>query len=671
MQHSIHPALHQSLVQHHAFVQRLALRLTRDPNEAQDVAQDTFLRALQREQEGTKALRPWLAASIRGIARNRRRGARRREEREGLVARPEAAPVAKLAMRQEVVDAVLRLREPFRSTVVMTYELGLTPREIADREGVAEATVRSRLHRAHATLRETLRLDDEQGEQRRHALVLLAMSKQISMRIGSPGYAASIGAAAAACALVVGAVWGTSSLRGESSDSLVSVPPPSLSSSHAASESPEPGLPSPGPGIPRGERVPAGAVPAREQGHPYWVAVRAARDSIAGYEVDESPASQALRAKMETRVLTDPPLPHAAELASVIRSVLKAHGASVERLELNIAETSSLTRPEWTTVPQGLCLAEWLDLVLALHRVDARWEIFDGALYVAPLDSLMPRAVHHTFRLDDLLIDPAPYFEGGTPPHPIYGSTVSASDLAAEFLEQQGAWTSQEATFNVTARASEDRTSVVCRALPRQLLRAQRHMDRLRAYRQSLPGEGRTGAPSRAYRGRHDRKAARIVARARRHPEGIAEFIGTRERSRGLVGEVWTAAAQLLRDQRAHLTLNVQSGCVVVSAATDSLSFPKASLWLDLRPELDGQPIPQDRVNQSPILSEMSDGSGPLLLVPETLMRYLQLAVEPESWDQDPRNRFSASGEMQLYVHQDPWVLGEIEDAVERLLGRR
>lgn len=667
MQHSTQLALRQSLVQHHAFVQRLALRLARDPNEAQDVAQDTFLRALQGERLAPQALRPWLAASIRGITRNQQRGARRRQEREELAARPEAAPVAKLAMRQEVVDAVLRLKDPFRSTVVMTYELGLTPAEIADREGIAEATVRTRLHRAHATLRETLWLEDESGGERRSALALLAASKPSSVRSASLGHGAAVGAAAAACALVASAVWGLPRLQGEAQGATVPVPRKTSSAALASAEPPVSELVPPT--LPQEASTPAfaGRTPAQAEEHPYWAAVRAARSSVDPYEVQESPASRALRAKLHAQALTAAPLPHAAGLAEEIRRTLKAAGVAVERLELDIADDSSLTPPEWASAPKELSLAEWLDLVLALHGVRVQWEVFDGALHVAPLDALMPRAVDHSFLLDDLLIEPAQYFEGGAVPHPIYQSTVNVNDVAAGLMELQGAFTSEDYFFE----PSPDRSSVVGRALPRQLLRAQRHLDRLRAYRQSLPGEGRNGAPSRAYRNPHDREAASIVARARRSPEGLAEFFGAGKTSRRTVGEVWTPGAQLLRDQPESLTLGVHSGCVIVSAPDESLSFPKASLWMDLRSVLDGQPLPEELVNQSPILAELNGGSTPLRLVPETLRRYLQLAAEPESWNQDPWNRIFVSPERQLYVHQDPWVLDEIERAIELVLGQR
>ena len=223
MQQSTDPA-HQSIVRHHEFVQRLALRLSLDPNEAQDVAQDTFVRALEGGRRAPQALGPWLAASLRGITRNRRRGELRRAERERRAAKPEIAPVEKLAMRQEVVEAVLRLKEPFRNTVVMTYELGLTPREIAAREGIAEATVRSRLHRAHATLRSTLSLEEEAGGERRRALAVLAVSKREALRAGMLSYVAGIAALA-------GSVW-MSSRGGEGASASMAAYRPVVAAPH-------------------------------------------------------------------------------------------------------------------------------------------------------------------------------------------------------------------------------------------------------------------------------------------------------------------------------------------------------------------------------------------------------------------------------------------------------
>jgi hypothetical protein len=57
-----------------------------------------------------------------------------------------------------VVDAVLSLEEPYRETVLLRWFEGLQPRAIAERQRASVATVHSRLQRAHAILRERLRV---------------------------------------------------------------------------------------------------------------------------------------------------------------------------------------------------------------------------------------------------------------------------------------------------------------------------------------------------------------------------------------------------------------------------------------------------------------------------------------------------------------------------------
>lgn len=668
MQHSTDPA-HHSLVRHHEFVQRLALSLSRDPHEAQDAAQDTFVRALERGRRLPQALRPWLAASLRGITRNRLRGERRRAEREKRAAKPEIAPVEKLAMRQEVVEAVLRLKEPLRNTVVMTYELGLTPREIAAHEGIAEATVRTRLHRAHATLRSTLRLEDEGGGERRHALAVLAVSKREAVKAGMLGYVAGI-------TVLAGSVWTLWMLssRGEESAPvaahrpLVTAPRAGTEAEAFAQVLPQPPPQVAQPSSQVSERRPAVAM----QEHPYWQEVRAARKSIGRYRVDESRASASLRKRMTTTVLANPPLPSPSGLSAEIQSVLAAQGIASEIGELDLGHDPSPERPEWTSVPEYLTPSDWLDLVLALHTKDVSWEIVDATVRVEKIDELMAHAAPFEFGIADLLIDPAPYFESGDPPHPIFRSIVNPGDVATAIREQQGSRRIEK----FVSKPGADRTSIVCVALPRQLNRAQQHFDRLRTFRQPLPGRGRCGTPSRSYRCPADRKAAAIVAQAHTSPDGLpsADLPGADlldAESDNTIGILWTQAAQSSRDHPEHpeqLALGVHSGCVVVSAKTDWLSFPRASLWLDLRRELNGEPILESVLQEDLVLAVMSEKTHDLRRDPETLRRYLQQAVAPSSWDSDPRNRMFVTPDRQLSLDHDPWVLDSIEQAVERFL---
>lgn len=157
------------LAVHGAFVRALAASLVSDPNLADDVAQETWASALEKAPPARAAMRSWLAAVARNAARKIFRGDSRRARREALAARaerlPSAADAAALASAlRGVVEAVLALDEPYRSTVLFRYYEDLSVKEIAERAGAPVATVESRLRRALERLRE--RLDRESGGDR-------------------------------------------------------------------------------------------------------------------------------------------------------------------------------------------------------------------------------------------------------------------------------------------------------------------------------------------------------------------------------------------------------------------------------------------------------------------------------------------------------------------------
>jgi RNA polymerase sigma-70 factor (ECF subfamily) len=188
------PAELDVLTQHVAWVRRLAHELVRDPASADDLAQEACLAALQGrryaaergEQRGS--LRQWLATVVRNGARQDWRRAERRTEREHASARSEAQPstaelIERVAMHRTVVDALLALDEPYRGTLLQRYFEDLSPTAIAARTDVPVATVKTRLQRGLARLRETLGGADSQasdskgpgsdgsGESRRSALL--------------------------------------------------------------------------------------------------------------------------------------------------------------------------------------------------------------------------------------------------------------------------------------------------------------------------------------------------------------------------------------------------------------------------------------------------------------------------------------------------------------------
>jgi len=154
------------LYSHAGFLRNVARSLLLDDQQADDVVQQTLLAALEKPPQHTGNLKAWLATVTRNLALMRRRGEGRRRRREESVARPERDPVptpdevhARLEMQRRVVDAVMDLREPYKSAVVFRYLDELRPEEIAERLDVPVGTVKSRLKRGLAILRE--RFDDE------------------------------------------------------------------------------------------------------------------------------------------------------------------------------------------------------------------------------------------------------------------------------------------------------------------------------------------------------------------------------------------------------------------------------------------------------------------------------------------------------------------------------
>ena len=146
------------LLEHAGFVRALSRSLLADEHEAEDNVQQTWLTALEHPPRHRGNLRAWLGTIARNLALRRLRRASRRAQRERKVAQPEQVPSGEgLAIRRDVrrkvVDAVMNLEEPYRSTVVLRYFRQMTPLAIAGKEGIPVETVKTRLRRALNQLR--------------------------------------------------------------------------------------------------------------------------------------------------------------------------------------------------------------------------------------------------------------------------------------------------------------------------------------------------------------------------------------------------------------------------------------------------------------------------------------------------------------------------------------
>ncbi len=145
---------------HQAAVFRLAYLLLGDPDEAEDAAQETFLRAWYalRRFDGTRPLRPWLMQIVSNLASNRRRSLGRQLNALMRFARQPGGPPAAVAEddSRSLWQAVRRLAFPHQQVIYLRFFLDLSEQEMSETLGVAAGTVKSRLHRALSALRKEI-----------------------------------------------------------------------------------------------------------------------------------------------------------------------------------------------------------------------------------------------------------------------------------------------------------------------------------------------------------------------------------------------------------------------------------------------------------------------------------------------------------------------------------
>ena len=135
-------------------LRRFARALSRDAETADDLVQDTLVRALRAEHlfHGGD-LRTWLFTILLNLDRNRRRGLSRRPVLAVIEdADPPAEPGSDGTGRD--ITRGLSLLPPEQREVLLLVALeGMSYREAADVQGVPIGTVMSRLSRARTTLR--------------------------------------------------------------------------------------------------------------------------------------------------------------------------------------------------------------------------------------------------------------------------------------------------------------------------------------------------------------------------------------------------------------------------------------------------------------------------------------------------------------------------------------
>ena len=154
------------LLQHAAWLRRLARSLVGDAAAAEDLVQDAWVATLAHGPSLDRPLEPWLGTVLRNFQRRSIRSRHHRRQREERRERGADSPAtadlcAQLESERLVTEELARLAEPFRSTLLLRYYRGLEPIEIARQLGMPPGTVRWRIKRGLELMRE--RLDESCG----------------------------------------------------------------------------------------------------------------------------------------------------------------------------------------------------------------------------------------------------------------------------------------------------------------------------------------------------------------------------------------------------------------------------------------------------------------------------------------------------------------------------
>jgi RNA polymerase sigma-70 factor (ECF subfamily) len=167
---SLDPALERELEERvadsSALAFRVALSVLRRREDAEDVAQDAFLRAHRAfgSLRDRDRFRAWLVRTAFRLALDRRRGEKRRARREDVAALEAGGraksvedDVARQQVRERVAEAVDALPEKLRVVTLLAAIQEHDVASVARLLELPEGTVKSRLHLARKALAERLR----------------------------------------------------------------------------------------------------------------------------------------------------------------------------------------------------------------------------------------------------------------------------------------------------------------------------------------------------------------------------------------------------------------------------------------------------------------------------------------------------------------------------------
>lgn len=153
-------------------LRRYALVLTRNADEAEDLVQESLVRAIAgaASWRPERGLRPWLLSIVHNtqVSRRRRRSVEQAAAGELVPAEPQVTLPAQIHRVElaQTMAALLRLPEDQREVLVLVAIEGLAYKDAAEILDLPIGTLMSRLARARAALRLAVGQGDETGSVR-------------------------------------------------------------------------------------------------------------------------------------------------------------------------------------------------------------------------------------------------------------------------------------------------------------------------------------------------------------------------------------------------------------------------------------------------------------------------------------------------------------------------
>jgi len=147
----------------------VALGILGNPHDAEDAAQDAFIRAYENlsRYDLKRRFSTWLFTITANLCKNKLRRERFFAPLKGLAQLKGADDPAEEVAREErerlVQEALAALDEKYRTPLVLRYYGDLEYKEIAEALGLPEGTIKTRIHRAKSALRDWLEAKGVKG----------------------------------------------------------------------------------------------------------------------------------------------------------------------------------------------------------------------------------------------------------------------------------------------------------------------------------------------------------------------------------------------------------------------------------------------------------------------------------------------------------------------------